>query len=121
MPDASPTCPTDPAVVAVVFGPQLYRLATALCDWDQRCGRAADAGYAACIDSWRHSWATAWADQCGGNLCPDGIPESRFQGICLDLPEHLIPCTAMHGIDTYIHPSCELVAICQPEPDAGGQ
>jgi hypothetical protein len=121
MPDASPTCPTDPAVAAVVFGPQLDRLATAVCEWEQRCYGAADADYAACVDSWRQAWATSWADECGRNHCPDGIVESRFQAICLDLPEHLIPCTAMHGIVTYIHTSCELSTICQPEPDAGGQ
>jgi len=123
--DASSACPTDPAVAATVFATQLDELATAICDREQRCG-AADADYAACVDQWRQSWASMWADECRRSPvpCPNGIPEARFQGICVDVPRTLVPCTAMHGIITYLEPSCELFEICNAvvtPQDGGGQ
>ena len=93
-----------------------------------RCG-APDAGYADCIDQWKQYWSTMWADECRmgalpiyPDVCPNGIPEARFQGLCVALPKTIVPCTAIHGIITYLVPDCELSQICDTTgQDAGGQ
>jgi len=109
----------------MVFATQLEELAIAICDREQRCGKVdAGADYAGCLDLWKNSFAKQWAGECGNvNVaCPNGIPEARFQELCVDVPRTLVPCNSLFGIIAYLEPSCGLPEICAWVPqDAGGQ
>lgn len=112
----STSCRDNPDASAQRFASEINQVATAICDWYQRCGQVPDGGtYSSCLASARIGYEAKWSEEC--NECPDGIVEERLTGICLDLIE-FIPCNAMHGLGTYLGIDCGLSTLCYREPDA---
>jgi hypothetical protein len=112
----SPSCQRGADAAADLYAPEIARVATAYCDWYRMCGTL-DAGTAECEETVRKQYASKWED-C--RQCPNGIVESRFAGICLDVINDT-PCTSMHGLTTVTAVNCGLGTICYQDPtDAGG-